>query len=112
MSGKTPAVVLAAGTSIYLLWGAFAQEAAPAFQLILPDFREAPFDDGRTIIELPERPLKRMDVLVLKAQEKGISPSAVKIWVNGKGIGNILEGRNVTEGTRFSMDPSTLRMRP
>lgn len=89
-----------------------AEETPRHFQLVLPEFNETPFEDGQEVIELPDRPIRRMDIVVLDAQQRGISQGAVKVWVNGKGVGNILEGRNVAAGTCLSMNPQTLRMRP
>ncbi|MBV9506120.1 MAG: caspase family protein [Acidobacteriia bacterium] len=92
--------------------GAFSQEAPRDFQLYLPDFFTTPFDSSSTLIELPDRPLRRLSVLVVDAAKRNIAASGIRVWVNGKGIGNILDSRGVEQGTLLTMDPSTLNRRP
>jgi len=94
------------------LAGASAQEAPRYFQLVLPDFFDTPFEGASSTIDLPDRPIQRLKIVVLQANERNITASATKVWVNGKGMGNILESRGVAEGIELNMDPVTLRRRP
>jgi hypothetical protein len=97
---------------LLLAAGASAQEAPNRFQLTLPDFFETPFPSGVSIVDLPDRPIRRMSILISQAFERNITSSSVRVLVNGKGIGNILEARSVAEGMLLTMDPSLLSRRP
>jgi hypothetical protein len=94
------------------LAGASAQEAPRYFQLILPDFFDTPFEGGSSAIDLPDRPVQRLKIVILQASERNITASSTKVWVNGKGMGNVLDSRGVAEGIELIMDPLTLRRRP
>jgi Caspase domain len=89
--------------------GALAQGGPPNFQLILPDFAGTPIE-GVTI--LPDRPIQRLSVLVPRNPEREIPTSGVRMWVNGKGMGNVLDSRGITEGLLLTMDPANLKKRP
>jgi hypothetical protein len=89
--------------------GAFAQDAPRYFQLILPDFAGTPVD-GVTI--LPDRPIQRLSILVLQAQERDIPTSGIRVWINGKGMGNVLDSHGVADGLLMTMDPANLNKRP
>lgn len=99
-------------TLLALCAGAFAQEAPRYFQLILPDFFETPFEGGVSAIELPDRPVRRLSVLILQAETRDITASSTKVWVNGKGIGNVLDARAVAQGLMLTMEPVNLKRRP
>src|SRR5438445_10413581 len=88
---------------LFLMTGAVPKPAAGHFRLALPDFTETSFDSG--VIDLPDRTIRRLNILVLQAFERNILASSVRVLVNGKGIGNILETRTVAEGMLLMMDP-------
>jgi hypothetical protein len=91
---------------------ASAQEAPPDFQLYLPDFFEKPFGGAQSVLELPDRPINRLKILVPQASERGITANKLFVLVNGNGVSNALDVRNTAEGMILSMDASSLRMRP
>jgi Caspase domain len=92
--------------------GAFAQEAPIRIQLMLPDFFETPFAGDHSLIEVPERPIGRMKIRLLKSAERSLSTGAINVWVNGSAISNIFDSRNVADGTELTMDASTMGKRP
>jgi uncharacterized caspase-like protein len=92
--------------------GAFAQEAPIRIELSLPDFFETPFTGDHSLIEVPERPIARMKILLRQSAERNLSTGAVNVWVNGNAISNIFDSRNIADGTQLSMDASTMRKRP
>jgi len=94
------------------LAGAFAQEAPIRIQLLLPDFFGTPFTGDHSLIEVPERPISRMKILLLKSAERNLTTGAVNVWVNGNAVSNIFDSRNVADGTQLSMGPSTMGKRP
>jgi|GEM_PF-2961021 len=91
---------------------ACAQEAPKYFELVLPDISESPIGGGKTLIEIPDRPIERLGIIALNAQQRNIVPGSYRVFVNGKGIGNVLDEKNIDIGTLLSMEPSNLRMRP
>ncbi len=82
------------------------------FRLFLPDLFATPFSSSDNLVELPDRGLRRMHILIRDAQRRNINPGRYKIFVNGKGIGNVFEERTTTDGTLLVMEPETLRKRP
>jgi hypothetical protein len=95
-----------------VLAGGFAQEGPRNFQLFLPDFFEAPVDGGRSLIEVPDAPIRTLQILVLDAEKRNISANGIRVRVNGKGAGNILDTKGVDRGLLLTMDPSLLNRRP
>jgi hypothetical protein len=93
-------------------WELTAQEAPSVFELFLPDFFETSFAGTKTLIELPDRPIRRLNILVRDAQKRNINPGRYRISVNGKGLGNVFEERTTLDGALLVMDPETLRRRP
>ncbi|MBI1786851.1 MAG: caspase family protein [Acidobacteria bacterium] len=93
-------------------YGIPGEEPPRHFQLFLPDFFESPFEGKDALIELPNRPIQRLSILVLQAQERNISTGTIRVWINGKGMGNVLEATGVEKGTMLVMDPTALRKRP
>jgi hypothetical protein len=108
MSGKAAAVLFAAW------WGLSAQERPSPFELTLPDFFDTAFPSGHNaVIEIPAgRSITRLRLLIRDAQRLKIAPGAFRVFVNGVGIGNVLEERTVPEGTLLVMEPELLRRRP
>jgi hypothetical protein len=108
MSGKLLAILLAAG------WGLWAQERPSPFELTLPEFFETSFVSGnKAVIEIPSgRSITRLRLLIRDAQKLKINPGAFKLFVNGAGIGNVIEERTVKDGTLLVMEPEMLRRRP
>lgn len=102
---KTAAVLL-------LLTAGLAQEPRRYFELILPDFAEAPYPAGDTTIDLPDRPIRNLSVLVLNAAERNISYGNITVKVNGKGLGNVFDRKGTDRGTLLVMSPFNLSMRP
>ncbi len=96
---------------ILLQIGLSAQEGPGLFQLWLPDFFETPFTGANTLVGLPDRPIRHLKILVREAQQRNLTPGRYKIFVNGKGLGNVFEERAVPEGTMLVMEPETLRKR-
>ncbi len=92
--------------------GLSAQEGPNLFQLWLPDFFETAFASGNALIEVPDRQIKSLRILVRDAQKRNINPGRYKLFVNGKGMGNVFEERTVPEGTLLVMEPEALRKRP
>jgi hypothetical protein len=88
-----------------------AQESRRVFELLLPDFQDAPFTGG-TVIDVPDRPIQNLSVQVVGASELGINPGAVQVKVNGKGLGNALNRVANEKGILLVMTPFTLGMRP
>lgn len=96
-----------------LVWlGLSGQESPGLFQISLPDFFETSFSGTNTLIELPDRPIKRLSILVRDAQKRNINPGRYKIFVNGKGLGNVVEERTTLDGALLVMEPEALRRRP
>ncbi len=92
--------------------GAFAQEAPIRIQLLLPDFFDTPFTGDRSLIEIPERPIARMKIRLLKSAERNLSTGTINVWVDGRAISDIFDSRNVADGTELSMDSTTMGKRP
>ncbi len=101
----------AACASILVIAAASAQEARRVFELLLPDFQDAPFTGG-TLIDLPGRPIQNLSIQVLGPSELGINPGAIQVKVNGKGLGNALNRVANEKGILLVMTPFTLGMRP
>ncbi len=99
------------GLSLVML-GLSGQEGPNIFQLWVPDFFDAPLSGKNAVVELPDRPLRRLRILVRGAQERNLNPGRYRVFVNGKGLGNVFEERTVLEGTMLVMEPETLRKRP
>ena len=99
-------------TALFFCMGLSAQEGPNLFQLKLPDFFDTWLASSDTLVELPDRRLQRMTILVRKAQDRNINPGRYKILVNGKGIGNIFDERTTPDVTLLVMEPETLRKRP
>ncbi len=97
---------------LFVSMGLSAQEGSKLFQLWLPDFFDTPFTGANTLVELPDRRIQRLRILVRDAQQRNINPGRYKIFVNGKGLGNVFEERTTPEGTLLVMEPETLRKRP
>jgi Caspase domain len=95
-----------------LVWALSAQETPSLFQLWLPDFSDSPFPGGKSVIELPDRPIQRLNIVIKEAQTRNLTPGHYRIFVNGKGLGNVFEERATEDGTLLVMDPQTLRKRP
>lgn len=95
-----------------LICGLSAQESPGLFQLWLPDFSDSPFAGGKSVIELPDRPIQRLQILIKEAQTRNLQPGHYRIYVNGKGLGNVFDERAIEDGTLLVMDPQTLRKRP
>lgn len=99
--------------ALVLLWlGLSGQESPGVFQLLLPDFFETSFSGANTLIELPDRPIRRLSILVKDAQKRNINPGRYRIFVNGKGLGNVIEERTTVDGALLVMEPEALRKRP
>ncbi|HLK63081.1 MAG TPA: caspase family protein [Bryobacteraceae bacterium] len=96
---------------LLILGGAFAQEAPLRMQLRLPDFFDTAFEGANSLVELPDRPITKLRILLMKATERHIVTGAVNVSVNGKGISNIMDSRNVEEGNQLTLDQSTLNKR-
>jgi Caspase domain len=92
--------------------GASGQEAPKYYQLLLPDFFSKPFEGGSQIIDVPDRPFRHFSILVIDAFNRNITSSSIRVWINGKGAGNILEVRNVENGALLNVDPAALNKRP
>jgi hypothetical protein len=92
--------------------GAISQPPPRDFELYLPDFFATPVDSGSTLIALPDRPIQRLRILAIDAAKRNIQASGIRVFVNGKGIGNILDTRGVEHGLMLTMDPATLNRRP
>ncbi len=92
--------------------GLSAQEGPSIFELSLPDFFETSFSASKTLIELPDRRIQRLNILVKDAQKRNIIPGRYRIFVNGKGLGNVFEERTTLDGSLLVMDPNSLKKRP
>ncbi len=97
---------------LFVVLGLFAQEGPSVFELFLPDFFETPFPGGKASINIPDRGLRRLQILVRDAGKRNLNPGRYRVFVNGKGLGNVLEERTVPEGTLLVMEPEALRKRP
>lgn len=106
------AATLIRGAALLVCLGLSGQEGPSLFQLNLPDFFETWFSGTNNLIEVPDRPIRRLSILVRDAQSRNINPGRYRITVNGKGLGNVLEERTTTDGTLLVMDPESLRKRP
>jgi len=98
--------------ALFFSLGLSAQESPSIFELRLPDFSETAFTGANPIIEIPDRPIRRLQILVRDAQRRNMNPGKYKIFVNGKGFGNVIEERTVPEGSLLVMEPEALRKRP
>lgn len=107
-----PRPLLLLPVAILVSAGLSAQEGPALFQLWLPDLFDSPFSGANTLLEVPDRPIKRLTILVRDAQQRNINPGRYRIFVNGKGLGNVFEERSVPEGTLLVMEPEALRKRP
>ncbi len=94
-----------------LLFGASAQDAPIRIQLLLPGLFETPFTGDRSLIEMPERPIGAMKIRLLQSAERNLTTGAINVWVNGKGVSNLFDSRNVAGGTEMTMDLSTMGKR-
>src|SRR3954467_7578862 len=99
-------------TACLLPLGFSGQESPSVFQLWLPDFFGAPFAGGGSVIELPDKPIQRLTVLIKDAQRRNFNPGRYRITVNGKGLGNVFDERTTNDGTLLDMDLLALRKRP
>jgi hypothetical protein len=91
--------ILAACATVAFVRGLSAQEGPNIFELSLPDFFEASFSASKTLIELPDRRIQRLNILVKDAQKRNINPGRYRIFVNGKGLGNVFEERTNLDGS-------------
>jgi caspase domain-containing protein len=95
-----------------LLAGAWAQQSPRYFELRLPGVSATSFAQEESLIEVPDRPLERLEIVILQARERNIMPGRYRVWLNGKGIGNVLDEFAVTDGILLRMSSENLRMRP
>jgi len=91
----------------------FAQvQQEPVAELRLPDFFERGFGPEASVIDIPPRPLERLEIEVLHSQSRNIQAGAITVRINGKGAGNVLSRRPSERGLVLSISPEFLAMRP
>jgi hypothetical protein len=103
---------LALAAALGLIAAGLADEPRQYFELILPDFSDRPFPAGNTTIDLPDRPIRNLSVLVLNAAERNISYGNIFVTVNGKGLGNAFDRKGTDRGILLQMTAFNLGMRP
>ena len=102
----------AALAGLSLIAVGLSQEPRKYFELILPDFSDQPYPSGDTVIDLPDRPIRNLQVLALNASERNISYGNIFVTVNGKGISNAFDRKGTDRGTLLVMSSFSQGMRP
>lgn len=102
--------ILAAATVAF--HSVHAQSNPNLISLRFPGLYDGEIVGGKSVVEIPDRPINRMQFLIRNAQERGIVPGRYRIFVNGKGLGNVFEERTTSEGALLVMEPEMLRKRP
>jgi hypothetical protein len=86
--------------------------ASTPFRLGLPDFFAVPLEGGQTIVEVPSRPLKQMDILIRNGGGLNIDSGTCEVRVNGVGITNVFDQLAVRDGYLLRMTEGSARRRP